>query len=269
MIRPHSDIKNGETNYSMKIWKDYIQSISEVNGYKNRIRSYVSDRNHMLDQGGQENTPPFTKKMGKHVTFDKQLEEEVEASSFDIHDTLEPRVWDGEKLKPEIREALLKIAADFIEGLPVDVKIEDITLTGSLANYNWSSYSDVDLHIIVDFLKVDENRVLVKSFFDNARMKWNDTHDIQMKGYDVEIYVEDHRESHKSSGVYSTLRDEWNNKPAKYQKEINFNAARRKADDIEFQVNIVRNLVNTEKYKLALRNIDRLKKKIKNMERFK
>ena len=151
--------------------------------------------------------------------------------------------------------------------MPVEVNIEDITLTGSLANYNWSNYSDVDLHIIVDFLKVDENRALVKSFFDNARMKWNDTHDIQMKGYDVEIYVEDARESHKSSGVYSILRDEWNNKPAKYQKEINFNAARRKADDVEFQVNIVRNLVNAQKYKIALRNIERLKKKIRNMRR--
>ena len=251
----------------MKIWKDYITAISETNSYKNRIRSYVSDRDSLLKKGGQENTPPFTKKMDKHVTFDKQLEEEVEASSFDVHDTLEPRVWEGEKIKPEIRDALLQIAKDFIEGLPVEVNIEDITLTGSLANYNWSNYSDVDLHIIVDFLKVDENRALVKSFFDNARMKWNDTHDIQMKGYDVEIYVEDARESHKSSGVYSILRDEWNNKPAKYQKEINFNAARRKADDVEFQVNIVRNLVNAQKYKIALRNIERLKKKIRNMRR--
>ena len=251
----------------MKIWKDYITAISETNSYKNRIRSYVSDRDSLLKKGGQENTAPFTKKMDKHVTFDKQLEEEVEASSFDVHDTLEPRVWEGEKLKPEIRDALLQIAKDFIEGLPVEVDIEDITLNGSLANYNWSNYSDVDLHIIVDFLKVDENRALVKSFFDNARMKWNDTHDIQMKGYDVEIYVEDSRESHKSSGVYSILKDEWNNKPTKYQKEINFNASRRKADDIEFQVNIARNLVNSKKYKVALRNIERLKNKIRNMRR--
>ena len=42
-------------------------------------------------------------------------------------------------------------------------------LTGSLANYNWSSFSDVDLHIIVDFSQIDENYELVKGFFDNAR----------------------------------------------------------------------------------------------------
>ena len=66
----------------MKIWKDYITSINEVDGYRNRIKSYISDRNSMLDQGGQKNSPPYTKKMGTHVTFDKQLEEDVGPESF-------------------------------------------------------------------------------------------------------------------------------------------------------------------------------------------
>jgi|TARA_E500000331_G_scaffold327752_1_gene346968 hypothetical protein len=251
----------------MKIWNDYITSISEVDGYRNRIKSYITDRNAILDQGGQKNSPPYTKKMGGHVTFDKQLEEEVGPDSFETRDTLEPRIWEDDKLRPEIRDNLLKIAKDFIEGLPVPVEIKDITLTGSLANYNWSNYSDVDLHIIVDFLSIDENRVLVKSFFDNARMRWNDKHDIKVKGYDVEIYVEDARESHKSSGVYSILKDDWNKEPKRFQSSIDFNAARRKADDVEFQINIVDNLVIAEKYRSALRNVERLKRKIRNMRR--
>jgi len=251
----------------MKIWDDYIGSIVEVGGYKNRIRSYVSDRDELLKQGGQKNTAPYTNKMDSYVTFDTQLEEEVDASSFKIHDTLESRVWDGEDLKPKIRAALMKIARDFIDNLPVPVEIEDVTLTGSLANYNWSSYSDVDLHIIVDFLSMDTDRKLIKSFFDNARMKWNNTHSIRMKGYDVEIYVEDAREIHKSSGIYSVMKGEWNQKPKKYEKEINFTGARRKADDIEYQANVATNLINAGRYKQALRTIDRLKKKIRNMRR--
>ncbi len=251
----------------MKIWKDYVISIKEVGGYKNRIRSYISDRDAMLDQGGQDNSPPYTNKMGKHVTFDKQLEEEVGPESFETRDTLEPRIWENNKLKPEIRQNLVKIVRDFIDGLPVPVSIKDITLTGSLANYNWSNYSDVDLHVIVDFLEVDENRALVKSFFDNARMRWNDKHDIKVKGYDVEIYIEDSRESHKSSGVYSIIKDEWNKEPKRFQSSIDFSAARRKADDIEFQVNIIDNLVIAGKYRSALRNIERLKAKIRNMRR--
>ena len=256
--------------YIMKDWKNYVNSISEIGSYRNRIKSYVSDRNHMLNKGGQKNTAPFTKKMGNHVTFDKQIDnidEEVEPESFDTHDSLEPRVWTGEELIPEIRDKLLKIANDFMKGLPTKVTIKDITLTGSLANYNWSSYSDFDLHIIVDFYEIDPNLVLVKSLFDNARMSWNNKHNILIKGYEVEIYVEDERESHKSSGIYSIMRNEWIKKPKKYQSEIDFTSARKKADDIEFQVNIASNLINAGRYKLALKNIERLKKKIKNMRR--
>jgi hypothetical protein len=251
----------------MTEWREYIDLIEEGEGFKKRIRSYIKDRDMMLDKGGQENTPPFTQKMQTHVTFDKQLEEEVEPESFDTHEVLEPGIWQLGELNKKIRVTLLKIAQDFIDGLPVEVDVGDITLTGSIANYNWSNYSDVDLHIIVDFLSVDENRVLVKSFFDNARMRWNDKHNIRIKGYDVEIYVEDSRETHKSSGVYSVLNNKWIKQPKRYQSEVNFRDARRKADDLEFQVNIVDNLIQAGKFKAALRNIDRLKLKIKNMRR--
>jgi len=195
------------------------------------------------------------------------LEEEVEASSFENHESLAPNIWNDGEINPKIGRRLLKIANDFIDGLPVEVNVEDITLTGSLANFNWSNYSDVDLHIIVNFLEVDENLVLVKSFFDNARMKWNNGHNIRIKGYDVEIYVENSGESHKSSGVYSILNGEWIKEPKRYQSSIDFTGARRKAEDIEFQVNIVSNLITAHKNKVALQNIDRIKRKIKNMRR--
>ena len=98
-------------------------------------------------------------------------------------------------------------------------------------------------------------------------MRWNNAHDITIKGYDVEIYVEDDRETHVSSGVYSLLNSEWIKKPKKFQSSIDYPASVRKADDIEFQVNIIDNLVLAGKLKLAMRNIERLKKKIKNMRR--
>jgi len=256
-------------------WKDFVDSIHEVEAYQKKVRKgYVKDRNKYTQSGPQrtggapfEEDPPNTRSKSAPVGFGGALEEEVEASSFDTNDTLEPEIWEGEEIKPEIRDKLVRIAMDFIKNLPVEVNVKDITLTGSLANYNWSNYSDVDLHIIVDFLEVDENVALVKSFFDNARMKWNNNHDIKMKGYDVEIYVEDEREVHKSSGLYSLMNDEWIKRPKKYRSTIDFPAAMHKAEDIEFQVNIVANLITAKKYETALKNIDRLKNKIRNMRR--
>jgi predicted nucleotidyltransferase len=262
------------------IWRDFVDSIREVGEptpFKSKAQKrYKAQRkkNDIYTSGGGHKKPstgaPFTTKAKRAGTDRLRFEEEVEPESFDTHDTLEPSIWLGggsEEIRPRIRKHLMKIAQDFIDGLPVQVNIKDITLTGSLANYNWSNYSDVDLHIIVDFLQVDENRDLVKAFFDNARMKWNNKHNIRVKGYDVEIYVEDSREVHKSSGVYSLLNDEWIKRPRKYRNNIDFPSARRKADDLEFQVNIVDNLITAQKLVPAMKNIKRLKEKIKNMRR--
>ena len=248
-------------------WRHFVDSIQEIEAYQRKVqKGYVKDRNKYTQTGPQKSggapfdqEPPKTRSKSAPPGFGGALEEEVEASSFDTHDTLEPEIWDGEDIKPEIRKKLVRIAMDFMDNLPVEVQVKDITLTGSLANYNWSNYSDVDLHIIVDFLEVDENLALVKSFFDNARMKWNNDHDIKMKGYDVEIYVENEGESHKSSGVYSLLNDDWIKRPKKYRANIDFLAAK--------QVNIVSNLITAKKYDTALKNIERLKNKIRNMRR--
>ena len=76
-------------------------------------------------------------------------------NSFKVKDTLEPQIWQNDTLNPNVRTQLVKIATDFYEGLnlPPEVKMKDIIFTGSLANYNWSKFSDVDLHIVLDFSK--------------------------------------------------------------------------------------------------------------------
>ena len=251
----------------MKEWQHYLASVEEANSFKNRIRSYISDRNKMLGKGGNKNTPPYTKKMGSHVTFDKQLEEELEVDidSFKIHDELDPQIWGDERIDPEIRRKLIKIANDFVEELPIRVKVQDITLTGSLANYNWSKYSDVDLHIIVDFSAIDENEELVKGFFDGQRMRWNDIHDITIKDYDVEIYVENSGEDHKSTGVYSLMHDDWVKHPEYVEQTIDVETAKKKATDIDEQTKAIEVDYEAGDYEKVMRNVERLKSKIRGM----
>jgi len=256
-------------------WQDFVNSIREAGeptpfksnaqkrykAQRKRNDIYSSPAGHKKLSSGS----PYSSQPKRAGTDRLRFEEEVEPESFSIHESLEPRLWSGNKLREPIARRLQKIAQDFIDGLPVEVDIQDITLTGSLANYNWSEYSDVDLHIIVNFGEIDSDRTLVKGYFDNARVKWNMRHNIKVKGYDVEIYVEDSREQHLSSGVYSILKNEWIKKPKRYESSIDFIAARRKADDIEMQANMVRNIINMGKLKPSLKRIERLKRKIKNM----
>ena len=112
-------------------------------------------------------------------------------------------------MRDDIKTALLKIGDDFIESLGVEFFIHDIVLTGSLANYNWSNFSDVDLHIVIDYKESKYNSEILKEFFDAKKNIWNEKHNIVIKGYDVELYVQDVNEEHVSSGVYSILHNKW------------------------------------------------------------
>ena len=250
----------------MDKWWRLVEASQKHSSYKNRIRSYVKDRNKMLNKGGQKNTSPYTQKMGSHVTFDKQLEEEIDSTTFEKQPELDRKIFRDNRMKPKIRKRLLKIAQDFVEGMSIGQTIEpvDIRLTGSLANYNWSKYSDVDLHIIVDFSEIDENTEMVKSLFDAIRMNWNNTHNIKSGGYEVELYVENMGEHHIASGLYSVLEERWLVEPDPTQVEIDHVTARKKSDDIMTQINLIEKFA-LQKPQAAMKNIERLRAKIRKL----
>jgi hypothetical protein len=139
-------------------------------------------------------------------------------SSFTPQKTLQPKIWekDGNKINPQVRKNLLEIAYQFIDSFGLDVVIDDIIVTGSIANYNWSEYSDVDLHILVDYKQfIKEYKDLYVEFFDLKKIVFNQKRDIKMFGYDVEVFVEDSALKGVSGGVYSVLNDQWIKKPTK------------------------------------------------------
>lgn len=149
----------------------------------------------------------------------------IDLSSFDINDQLNPRFWKDGRIDSRIRVALLDIADDFIDTLDVSwVKPSDIVITGSMANYNWSKeHSDIDLHVIMDFSKVDDNTALVKDYFDSKRRIWNDEHSgVTVAGFPVELYVQDIKEPHSSSGIYSLEDDRWIVKPSHDELELDY-----------------------------------------------
>jgi predicted nucleotidyltransferase len=146
-------------------------------------------------------------------------------ASFKTRETLNPKIWIKEgsqvKMRPKVREKLLDIANDFIESLKVDIIVTDVIMTGSLANFNWSSFSDVDLHIVANFSQFPEEQLhLYEELFTLKKTLYNNKHNLKIFGYDVELYVQNETESHFSSGVYSVLFNEWANKPKKENVDI-------------------------------------------------
>lgn len=159
---------------------------------------------------------------------------DISVDGFSFNAALEKNIFSHNNLmRKDIRNALLKIVHSFINELSIDFQSKDIRLTGSLANYNWSKYSDVDLHIIVDFNSIDEDYPLVKGYFDSVSALWNLKHDIKIMGYDVEIYIENVGEEHRTAGLYSVLNDDWIKTPLSTQSsDISFDDVKKKAAGI-------------------------------------
>ena len=201
--------------------------------------------------------------------FREFLEEDLEnfdKETLEAQPGLNPDLWREDRINPQIRKALLQIATDFFNGLGLEgVDVQDVVLTASLANYNWSKYSDIDLHIIVHFEQVNHDIELVRDFFNAKKSGWNRAHDIKIKGYEVEVYVEDPKDIHYSSGVYSLLRDDWLFMPAKQDFDLDWESITIKAEALMNEIDGLEQLHNLGRYKEVLEDSERVKNKIKKL----
>jgi hypothetical protein len=187
--------------------------------------------------------------------------------SFKVKDTLNPKVWDNyskpkdAKLKKRVLDVLNKISDEFIEFLGQDVFVDDIILTGSLSNFNWSKYSDFDLHIVVDFSQYDKQSDLYKELFNLKKQAFNDKHNIKIFGYDVELYVQDKDEEHTASGIYSIMENEWIKIPKGVKPKIDKDTLKSKVKNwIEKIDNTIKELKGD---KSSIDKVKKLKDKLK------
>ena len=149
--------------------------------------------------------------------------------AIDFNTDLNPQLFMmGDKMRPEVRSKLMHIADHFREFLGVqDIALVDIEVSGSNAAYSYTPHSDVDLHLIVDFSQLPDSDIY-RELFNAKQYQYNDSHDIKIKGYDVELYVQDVAQPHHSLGSYSVLTDTWNRIPTKQRANLNDQATHAK-----------------------------------------
>ena len=196
--------------------------------------------------------------------------ESIDVSSFEVHDEINQDFWNQpeDRLDPEIREKLLAIAQDFYDSLEVgDAQFSDITFTGSLAALNYSKFSDVDLHILVDFSDVDDKTELVREYFNAMKSVWNRLHDILIKGYEVEVYVQDINDPHEAQGLYSVLNNEWIKFPTPEKSNFDRDNVKKKAASLMDQIDRVTKLIDEKKYEEAELYAEKIKLKIRKMRK--
>jgi len=185
--------------------------------------------------------------------------------SFFSKDKLNSKIWDENmKLRKEVREKLLQTANEFIDFIGVPLLIEDVIFTGSLANYNWSEYSDIDLHVVCDFIQFSDTELsLYEELFKVKKTIFNTNHDIKIFGYEVELYVQNATEVHFSSGVYSVLYDEWDVKPEKEDSNIDTKILKSKINHWKSQIDTVVDNATEKDIDEAREYIKKFKEKLK------
>lgn len=185
--------------------------------------------------------------------------------SFHSKDELNSKIWnDKSEMKPKVRDRLLENANQFIDYLGVDIVVSDIIMIGSLCNYNWSEYSDVDLHIVIDYNQFPKNiKDIYDEFFYLKKTLYNLRHDIKLYGFDLEMFVQDEKLATFSSGIYSVLNDKWVNEPKKEMVEVDYKLIKRKVEEWMKTIDTLIDNIKDEPIKVANEQIKNIKDKLK------
>lgn len=192
--------------------------------------------------------------------------------SFSVRDTLNPKVWDNASdpkraiMKQTIRQRLLDIANQFQDFIGLDIFVSDIQLTGSLSNYNWSDFSDFDLHLIIDFNQFPKNKKeLYSELFKLKKTLFNLQHNIKIHNFDVELYAQDSSEEHTSTGIYSVLNNEWIVIPKKEDFKIDKSTLMKKVESWMIKIDeTIEQAKDQKDLKTSLDYLNKMRTKIKD-----
>lgn len=147
------------------------------------------------------------------LVFEAIRELDILDESIERHETLNSKLFDeNNKLKEDVREALLNIKDEFLKDLSenkIPLRVIDIWLVGSNASFNYTDKSDIDLHIIANLDDVCEDTCLLQILYNYVKASFNKRHDISIKGLPVEVYIQDVNSNSVSNGIYSLQEDEW------------------------------------------------------------
>lgn len=238
----------------------FVMKILQQYGFK-RSDYFMDDESQELDERKKKNNQYVRQDIMLDVTagdcgmMGEQQINEVEADdislkSFEIQDELNPKFWINNKINSRVRLKLMDLADEFYDSLNIKwVKPKDIVLTGSIANYNWSKYSDVDVHILVDYKEVWEKTDFVKDYFDSKKQLWSEEHDtLKIYGFPVEMYVEDANVKNPNSGIYSLNKNKWIVEPNDFQDaELNEEFIKNTSAKLMTEIDDIESDLKTEK----------------------
>ena len=129
--------------------------------------------------------------------------------SIEVHDTLNPKLYNGMEMKQEVFDKLTEIYKEFLDFIDIPLNIVDVEVVGSNASYNYNENSDIDLHIIVNSEVTYVEPTILRQLYNDRKGAFNRDYDITVEGIPVELYIEDVNDGNATNGRYSLLEQRW------------------------------------------------------------
>ena len=181
--------------------------------------------------------------------------QELSVAPITHNEQLNPKLWNGNQLDPEVRLQLMKIAKHFADYLKVErLNLRDITISGSNASYGYSDSSDLDLHLVADVDSPEKEQL-----YDAKKNVYNSRYNIKIKDIDVELYVQDSKQVHHSAGIYSVLKNKWLSEPKPGAPSATAKEVKSKARNYAGRINQALRSDDLEAAKETMANIRRLR----------
>jgi len=188
----------------------------------------------------------------------KELDSFKMSDAVAFHDQLNPKLFHGQRLRPDVEEQLEVIAQDFLSELGIrDLDVKDITVSGSNAAYSYTPHSDLDLHILVDLSQYSDDEVY-QELFQAKKNLYNDSHDITINGIPVELYIQDSNQPVVSLGEYSVLQNKWLKIPSKRRSNLDQTATKQKYEKLS----------KLAEFALHTKDLSKLKKVLETIKRY-
>ena len=196
----------------------------------------------------------------KRKTFKEHLEE-ASSLTLQYHNELNQKLWDKDMLKQEVKDKLLQIGKTWAEFAQIpEEAIVDIILVGGNANFNYTDYSDIDVHILIDKEKMPDCPDLLDDYLKDKKQLWAQIHDITVYGHDVELYAQGKDDpTPTGQGVFSLVNNDWVQQPKQEKVDLEDPLIKNKVDYFTQKIdNLISSNAEDESF-------EKMKDKIKNM----
>lgn len=174
--------------------------------------------------------------------FQSFIEESlIKQLTLKYHNKLNPKLWKKDQLKDGLAEVLVKKAYEFAAYSGVGrSRIKDIVITGGNVNYNYTKFSDVDVHLMCDVNGLNSDKLYEK------KVSWTTSHkNLKVAGYPIEFYAADDKDHFPNGqGVYSVLENRWLIVP-KHLDHVDVLRDPKVVDKINHHVKYIRTLIKS------------------------